>query len=72
MARPLSKYIAVSGGLHLWQGLFAHSVCANFGLNGRSEGRFLATGPDFGPKIRFLLEDPGFRQWLVCSPREGG
>ena len=22
---------------------------------GRSGGRFLATGPDFGPKIRFLL-----------------
>ena len=33
-------------------------------------GRFLvATGPDFGPKIRFLLWDPGFRQWPVCNPR---
>ncbi len=25
------------------------------GAYGRSVGRFLATGPDFGPKIRFLL-----------------
>ena len=25
------------------------------GPYGRSAGRFLATGPDFGPKIRFLL-----------------
>ena len=32
-------------------------------------GRFLATGPDFGPKIRFLLQDPGFRRWSVCNPR---
>ena len=23
----------------------------------------------FGPKVRFLLKDPGFRQWPVCSPR---
>ena len=35
---------------------------------GRSAGRFPATGPDFGPKIRFLLLHPGFRQWPVCNP----
>merc|ERR1712016_553269 len=40
------------------------------GPYGRSAGRFLATGPDFGPKIRFLLKDPGFRQWPVCNSRQ--
>merc|ERR1712130_713709 len=39
------------------------------GPYGRSAGRFPATGPDFGPKIRFLLQDPGFCQWPICSPR---
>ncbi len=36
---------------------------------GPSAGRFPATGPDFGPKIRVLLLHPGFRQWPVCNPR---
>ena len=39
------------------------------GPYGPSVGRFLATGPDFGPKIRFLLFHPGFCQWPVCNPR---
>ncbi len=26
----------------------------------------------FGPKIRFLLWDPGFRQWPVCNPLRDG
>ncbi len=39
------------------------------GPYGRSAGHFLATGPDFGPKIRFLLKDPGFCQWSVCNPQ---
>merc|ERR1712020_365409 len=36
---------------------------------GRSAGRFRATGPDFGQKIRFLLLHPRFCQWPVCNPR---
>ena len=30
------------------------------GPYGRSAGRFLATGPDFGPKIRFCYSTPDF------------
>merc|ERR1712121_525067 len=42
------------------------------GPYGRSAGRFPATGPDFGPKIRFLLLHPKFRQWPVCNTLRDG
>ena len=54
---------------YIWKKLTPGPLGPKKGPYGPSGGRFLATGPDFGPKIRFLLFHPGFCQWPVCTPR---